>query len=233
MTGSRDAATEPSYGLAIGGGDPVVDIRNNIFQNTQTSTGGAKMYAIGTGSSTFANMTSNYNDFNVSGASTFVGRTGGLGTAGTDRLTLANWQTATAKDVNSITTTPVFVSATDLHLVPASNCNLHRKGIPVSGTTLDFDGDTRHTVKPDIGADEYTINVTGTVVWTGAVSNDWFDVRNWNLCELPGTTSDVVINGALPNYPLVTANVIIRRITLNTGASIIVATGFNFKLIGP
>lgn len=233
MTGNRNTATEPSYGLAIAGGDPVVDIRNNIFRNTQSSTGGAKMYAIGTGSSTFTNMISNYNDFNVSGASTFVGQTGGLGAIGTDRLTLANWQSATAKDANSITLTPVFVSVTDLHFVPASNCNLHRRGTPVAGTTVDFDGDTRHVVKPDIGADEYNINVTGTILWTGAVSNDWFDVRNWNLCELPGTTSDVVINGALPNYPLVTANVIIKSLTLNTGASITVATGVDFKLIGP
>jgi hypothetical protein len=233
MTGSRNAADFPSYGLAISGGDPVVDIRNNIFRNIQTSTGIAKMYAIGTGSSTFANMTSNYNDFTVSGASGFVGQTGGLGITGTDRLTLANWQTATAKDANTITITPVFVSATDLHLIAASNCNLHRKGIPVSGTTVDFDGELRHTVKPDIGADEYSINVTGTVTWTGAVSNDWFDVRNWNLCELPGTTSDVVINGAMPNYPLVTANVIIKSLTLHTGASIIVATGVDLKLTGP
>jgi hypothetical protein len=233
MTGNRTTAEFPSYGIAIGGSNPVVDIRNNIFQNTQSSTGGAKMYAIGTGSSTFVNMISNYNDFNVSGASTFVGQTGGLGITGTDRSTLANWQTATGKDANSVTITPVFVSATNLHLAPASNCNLHRRGTPVTGITVDFDGDTRHSVKPDIGADDYTINVTGTVVWTGAVSNDWFDVRNWNLCELPGLTSDVVINGALPNYPLVTANVIIRRINLNAGASIIVATGVDFRILGP
>jgi hypothetical protein len=48
----------PSYGLAINSGDPIVDVRNNIFLNTQSSTSNGKMYAIATGGTTFANLTS-------------------------------------------------------------------------------------------------------------------------------------------------------------------------------
>src|SRR4029078_5460904 len=115
MTGSRNAATAPSYGLAINSGDPIVDVRNNIFLNTQSSTSNGKMYAIASGGTTFTNLISNYNDFFVSGTNTFVGQTGGLGTAGTDRATLAIWQTATGKDSpNSISANPLFTSTSNL-----------------------------------------------------------------------------------------------------------------------
>ncbi|HEX8069048.1 MAG TPA: Calx-beta domain-containing protein [Pyrinomonadaceae bacterium] len=153
MTGTRGAATFPSYGLAIGSGDPTVDVRDNIFFNTQTSSSTGKMYAIGTGSTTFANLTSNYNDFFVTGTSAFVGQTGGLGTSGTDRATLANWQTATGKDANSISADPLFVSTSDLHVSSAS-APVNNVGTPISGITTDFDGDTRDATTPDIGADE-------------------------------------------------------------------------------
>ena len=62
MTGSRNAATFPSYALAINSGDPTIDVRDNILVNTQTGTSSGKMYAIGSGGTTFVNLTSNYND---------------------------------------------------------------------------------------------------------------------------------------------------------------------------
>ncbi|MGB7923587.1 MAG: Calx-beta domain-containing protein [Pyrinomonadaceae bacterium] len=154
MTGARGAgATFPSYGLAINSGNPVVDVKNNIFYNTQTSGSTGKSYAIANASTpSFTNMTSNFNDLFVTGASGFVGQTGGLGTAGTDRLTLANWQTATLQDANSLSVDPLFVSpATDLHLQtgsPAINA-----GTTIATVTIDFDGQTRGA-QPDIGADE-------------------------------------------------------------------------------
>ena len=110
MTGSRGASTSPSYALAIATGDPIVVVADNILYNAQTSTGAGKNYAIATGS-TFANLTSNFNDLFVSGAASFVGQTGGIGTGGTDRATLMDWQTATGKDTpNSISADPLFVS---------------------------------------------------------------------------------------------------------------------------
>ncbi|HEX8734050.1 MAG TPA: Calx-beta domain-containing protein [Pyrinomonadaceae bacterium] len=154
MTGTRGAATNPSYGLAINGGNPIMDVKNNIFYNTQSSTGAAKMYAIANASATFTNMTSSYNDLYVSGTNTFVGQTGGLGTAGTDRATLADWNTATGSDNpgNSKSVDPSFINpASDLHLnfgSPALDM-----GTPLASVTTDIDGDTRQT-PPDIGADE-------------------------------------------------------------------------------
>src|SRR5207244_300555 len=131
MTGSRNAASFPSYAMAIGGTNPIVDLQDNIFLNTQTSTSAGKMYAIGTASSTFSNLTSNCNDLFVSGTSTFVGQTGGLGTTGTDRAALSNWQSTTGKDGNSIPTNPSFTSTTDLHV--SSSSPVVNAGIAISG----------------------------------------------------------------------------------------------------
>lgn len=156
MSGTRGAATYPSYGLAIGGGDPSIDVKNNIFFNNQTSTSTAKMYAIAAGGPTFANFTSGYNDFFVTGSNGFVGRTGSLDTSGgTDRLALADWNTATAQDAppNSLEQNPSFTTITDLHL--QSTSPLDSKGTPIAGLTVDFDGEARSAMTPDMGADEF------------------------------------------------------------------------------
>lgn len=221
-----------SMGIFLGAGSNA-DIRNNIIVNnlgllTTTGYGAAGVYAA-TANTQFTN--SNYNDYVVNptgSGNKFIGQIASTGSA-----TLAAWQTATGQDANSLNVVPVFVSATDLHLVPASNCALHRKGTPLAGVTTDIDGETRHATYPDMGADEYAINVTGPVLWTGAINTDWFNVGNWNLCELPGPTSDVTINSALPNYPNVLSNVTIKSLTVNPAASMTVGAGVVITLLGP
>jgi hypothetical protein len=134
------------------------DVRNNIFTNTRVSSGTGKQYAVANVSSTATVIpyTSNYNDLVSTGnAMNFVGL---LSTtvAATDYASLATWQAAASADANSISIAPVFTSATNLHLVPASNLTLDNKGIAIAGITTDFDGDTRSATTPDVGADEYT-----------------------------------------------------------------------------
>ncbi|MET0753838.1 MAG: hypothetical protein ABWZ66_10715 [Pyrinomonadaceae bacterium] len=163
MSGARGAGTGfPSYALAINSGNPVVDVKNNIFYNTQTG-GAGKSYAIANASSTFTNMTSSFNDLYVSGASAFVGQTGGLGTAGTDRATLGDWNTATGSDAppNSISIDPAFVNpATDLHIPNTSPAV--SAGIAVGSVTTDFDNDPRPASTPDMGADEIVQATAGS-----------------------------------------------------------------------
>jgi uncharacterized repeat protein (TIGR02543 family) len=176
MSGSS-TATSPSYALAIGFANPIVDVRDNIFVNTQTA---GKSYAIGTISSTFTNMTSNNNDLFVSGANAFVGQTGGLGTAGTDRSNLAAWQGATGTDANSISANPGFVSGTNLHLATSPIPPVSAAGVTIGGITTDIDGDTRQS-PPDIGADEIT---TYTLTYTADANG-----------SITGTTPQTVIAG--------------------------------------
>ncbi len=61
--------------------------------------------------------------------------------------------------------------------------------------------------------------------WTGAVSNNWFNPANWCCGQIPGPMSNVVINNGKPNYPMVTADITIWSIRVNTGAYFNVAAG--------
>lgn len=227
-----DQSNAMSMGIYLGTGSSA-DIRNNIIVNNlgllgATGYGSTAIYAASSNTQ-FTNI--NYNDYVVNPTGTGGKYIGQINTSGA--TTLATWQTASGQDANSISVAPVFVSATDLHLVTNANCGLHRRGTPLPGVTVDIDNETRSATAPDMGADEYANSTAGTQLWTGAQSTDWFDVRNWNSCEIPGTTSDVVINGSLPNYPVVNANVTIKSIAVNPAASLTIATGVIFTLLGP
>jgi hypothetical protein len=159
MTGSRNAATNPSYALLVNTGDPSVDVRDNVLYNTQTSTSTGKSYAVASGGTTFVNLVSDYNDLFVSGTGTFIGQTGGIGTGGTDRATVAAWRTATGRDTNSLadgTATngldPLFNSTSNLQ--PQVGSPVLDAGTPVSIVPYeDFTGATR-VDPPTIGAYE-------------------------------------------------------------------------------
>jgi uncharacterized repeat protein (TIGR01451 family) len=175
LTGARGTGSAfPSYGLAIGSSNPIINIRNNIFANIQTSGAAGKQYAIASIGSTFTNMVSNHNDLFVTGAASFVGQTGGLGTSGTDRATLADWQTATGQDSTlapeSISTDPLFVSTSDLHLASTSSPAFDT-GVAGTGVTTDFDGETRPSgAAPDMGADEIQVSADLSITKTDGVT---------------------------------------------------------------
>lgn len=143
-----------------------LDIRNNIFANTTTGMTGFKSYAIYLAAATNA-ATLDYNDYFVS---TTAGSAGIIGFLTSDRLTLADWRTATGKDVNSKSADPQFTSPTDLH-ISATNAALNNAGTPIAAVTTDFDDDTRSTTAPEIGADEIaTVAAAPTVTAGGATT---------------------------------------------------------------
>ncbi|TAE80293.1 MAG: hypothetical protein EAY81_10575, partial [Bacteroidetes bacterium] len=143
----------------------VVNIRNNIFNNTRTGgTGGH--YAIG-------------NYFNATTASA-VGWAAGASnnnilnanpaTIGfwTSAQTLAGWRTISAGDANSfsgVTTTFVNTALGDLHLnMGTTPTQLESSGATIAGISTDFDNQTRPGptgsvngagFAPDLGADEF------------------------------------------------------------------------------
>lgn len=80
--------------------------------------------------------------------------------------TLSAWQAASGNDPHSVSVTPPYTSATDLHLNAVSA--LSGSGITVAGVMNDIDGEQRSNV-PCIGADEY--GSSGTV-WPGNTNND-------------------------------------------------------------
>ena len=106
--GAPTDGSDKSYALAIGGSNPILDIRDNIFANTQ-SAGTTVNYAVGLGYSTFSNLTSDFNDLFVTNDAThFVGATGSLSSP-TNR-TFTAYQSTTGKDAGSISVDPQFTS---------------------------------------------------------------------------------------------------------------------------
>jgi hypothetical protein len=117
-----------------------LDIRNNIFANTQSA--GATRYAFYSGAANTVYTPINYNDYFS---------TGSVGFLGSARATLTDWQTATGQDANSKAVDPLFVSPTNLHIQNASP--MVNMGVTGTGVTTDIDGQARDSM-PDIGADE-------------------------------------------------------------------------------
>jgi hypothetical protein len=115
-----------------------VGVLNNIFSNRRS--GFAMNLNIAQG------ITSDYNNLYTTGAN--LGRYLGVQVAD-----LVAWQTISGMDSTSLSTDPYFFSMTDLHTF---NTLLKGKGIPIVGVNVDFDGDLRDPVTPDIGADEFT-----------------------------------------------------------------------------
>ena len=189
MTGDRSAlltpgtGQTPSFGIAITGSNPTVELKNNIFYTTQTAdvvaNPAAKSYAIGTTSTTFTALDSNYNLFWSTGVQDGGFRSGSLAAAsGTDYAALPAWRTATGgsatDDFNSLEGDPVFVN-------PLSNLHLNSifspaydKATPVS-VLDDFDAQIRATIGlaggvPDIGADEILAPLAASISLGGRVT---------------------------------------------------------------
>lgn len=92
-----------------------------------------------------------------------------VGKWSSDQSTLADYQTASGGDANSISADPAFNSGIDLHISLTSPAiGIATTGL---GITTDIDGDTRDVSNPDIGADE-----AGTVVTGLAESNEQFHI---------------------------------------------------------
>jgi hypothetical protein len=136
--------------IYIGSAASALDVRNNIFVNSLNNinaTGTAsKNYAIYSAAPNTAFSSINYNDYYVSGTQ------GVLGFIVSDRTTLADIVTGFGQNTNAKNEDPTFVSASDLHLQPAST--LDGQGTPIGAVTIDYDGETRDAVNSDIGADE-------------------------------------------------------------------------------
>ncbi|MFZ2278552.1 MAG: choice-of-anchor D domain-containing protein [Prosthecobacter sp.] len=132
------------------------DIRNNIFVNARSNSGGTgKHYAMTNGSvaSPPPGLTSDYNIIYATGNGGVLGLFNGV-----DCSTLAAWQAATGQDVSSTVADPRFINATgaaaavNLHLQSSNPAEGH--GVLIPSVTTDLDGQTRSSLTPvDIGAD--------------------------------------------------------------------------------
>ena len=174
MTGSLLSTLYPgalSACVCIGTSITLMDIRNNIFENSMQATSGSPAdytYAVYSASANTAFSTINYNDYWDNGLGPNIGYI-----ASTNQATLAAWQTATGQDANSVNVNPSFISTSDLH---TSAPGLNKAGITISSITDDFAG-TLRTSPPDIGAYQFSSN---PVVITNAPTAFFCGIATFN-----------------------------------------------------
>ena len=148
--------------LSIAAGITLLDIRDNIFQNSMDSFPGSTRinttYGVYSSSANTAFSDINYNDYFVNGVGPFVGY------LGADQADLLAWQTATGKDANSISADPLFLAVNDLQ--PAYNSPVIGAGTPIAGITTDYLGVTRSATNPSIGAYEQGVITPMSGVYT-------------------------------------------------------------------
>ncbi|WP_395738550.1 beta strand repeat-containing protein [Prosthecobacter sp.] len=178
--GTATSGSAKTYAYSSSSQNNSRDIRNNIFVNARSNSGGTgKHYAMTNGSVSAPppGLTSDYNILYASGKGGVLGLFNGQ-----DCDTLAEWQDATGQDASSAVQDPRFINATgaaaavDLHLQAANPAE--GQGVLIASVTTDFDGQTRSSLTPvDIGADagSFTYNPAPAISYpqlsSGTMSN--------------------------------------------------------------
>ena len=215
--GTVGSSSNNTYCLYSAAATNTRNFRNNIFSNTRSNTSGSGLhYAVSLTANT--NLTSNYNDYYVSGTGAVLGNMGG-----TDKSTLALWKAATAQDINSFNTTPLLVSAGSTTATGYKTLG-GLTGTAVS-TTTDYNSASRSGTAPTMGAWERDINL-----WTGTTSSVYSLGTNWSKGTAPISTDNLVFaespnNDCVLDGNYTVANVInqsIKKITIPTTRSLTV-----------
>lgn len=126
----------------------VLTLKNNIFVNNQSGCAVAYTLLCNAPSTVFSAL--DYNDYFIPQPGCGV-----LWQLGADINSLDTWRTLTGKDAHSFSADPLLHTFTNLHIIPTTASPVSRTGTNIPGITLDYDGDTRDPVSPDIGADEF------------------------------------------------------------------------------
>ncbi len=167
MTGSMGSGstTAITTGLFIGSGASAVNVRNNIFSNTQTGTATTqKNYAVYSQAANTAFAAFSSNDYYV--ANSFNAPSAILGFLGSDQTTLSalNLAFTGSASTTAYNALPGFTSTTDLHIPAGTSSTLESAGASGTGITADIDSDVRPgpagslyggATANDIGADEF------------------------------------------------------------------------------
>lgn len=172
-------------------------LKNNIFANMRTNTGGsAANYSI-----LLTNTAPLSIDHNLYFGNTATGSGYKMGKYGsTDYTHFCAWQAAlgTGKETSSLFKDPKFIdpTASTPNLYLQSMNPLEGKGVTISGITTDYDGVTRAS-PPDIGADEgtFTLDPTATFVTLTPLISPYCSTNTTPVTLSGGTPSGGVYSG--------------------------------------
>ena len=181
--------------------------KNNLFFNARSTTGGTNLhYAIYYAPSGIqATITSDYNDYIVTGTGGVIGW-----------YNSANRTTpvvVTGQDTHSINTNPNFLNeSTTFTYITDFKTNLTLTGVPVAGVTTDINSKTRSVTAPTIGAWEYFVNI---YVYSGTNM-----VANFMTLQATFNAINNATNGCTGNL-----SVKINTSTTETATAVLNATG--------
>lgn len=213
----NDGGTGDCTGLAVYGCNYIDFYSNNVLI-TNSLSAGAAYYHYANYTNSYINLVNN-NLVNKGGGFTISvpgSNTGDLDKvdhnnlfttgsylgkwSGTDYSSFSGWKSATGKDSNSVNIDPGYASNLDLHV---SNIGINGKALPYSAVTVDIDGDTRDSIKPDIGADEFfpatldagISNIDSPMVFCAGTHSVKVSFTNYGIDTITSLLIDWRING--------------------------------------
>lgn len=146
ISGSPTSGTANSYCLVQTQSTYARIIKNNIFVNVRTNSGGsAQHYVIKANNNS---LTSDYNDYYIGGGS--GNAILGASNSGTAKTALSNWQNFTSSDSHSVQLNPTFASAGGTAATNYIASNTSLVGVSGTGVTTDYASATR--TDPAMGA---------------------------------------------------------------------------------
>lgn len=164
MTGSIGTFSNSlTHALYVSSSALNLNLRNNIFSNTQSATQTVqKNYAVYNAGTAAVFATMNHNNYFVSNAGNAPSAIPGFLLS--DRLDSASFITAFGQNVNSKFGNPLFQSSADLR--PSFGVQALASGATGTGVTIDYLGVTRGS-PPTMGAFENAVDVAGpTMIYT-------------------------------------------------------------------
>ena len=96
--------------------------------------------------------------------------------------------------------------------------------ITISGTPTSV-GNNTYTITTNNGSCG-TASISGTITlqsyltWTGTQNANWSNANNWCSNTIPSATDDVVIAAGTPNNPVLPADITVKSLTINSGATV-------------
>jgi hypothetical protein len=90
-------------------------------------------------------------------------------------------------------------------------------GNPISGIVTDFRKKARNATTPSRGAFE---QVLSTIYWSGEISTNWHDYRNWDVRIIPGSGYHAIIPDKTIDPVISTGNAACKSLQLQQGAQL-------------
>ncbi len=199
----------------------ITDIRNNIFSNSRAfdSPGSGNHYAIYLPGTT--SLTIDYNNYYVPCyVGTFNAYLGGTQT------TLANWQTATGQDANSLNTNPNFINAKGEDVTYFFTTINTLNAVSGTGVTQDFFYMNRDASSPKMGALE-------GCYWKGDFGTNFSNSANYLHIAGPPTSGNsftFLITAA--NHCILNQNYLFSNISSDQNTYRLDVNGYRLRLTG-